>query len=550
MSIDTPEQIEVREPTSATAAALLQRKVGRLMRERIWSAAALACSRLNREHPRYATGWHSASLVALALERAVDALHCIERALTLEPRNARYLLQRAHCLLALGRLMEARSTATAAHRVAPADAPLLDAIGTALSRANDHPAARSAYDQAVVLAPDNARILFNRAAVHRYLGALAEAETDYDRVIALDPKDCEAYKNRSDLRPQSVAGNHVAQLQGLLMRGSLPWQGEVQLHYALAKELEDLGRYEQSFRHLAQGARLRRRHLRYDVAMDVATVDWIIEAFPAPQPCADSTATAEAPIFIVGMPRSGTTVVDRVLSSHPGVRSAGELPSLALAVMAAVSRRDALAQLPRRTMIERAATLDCAAVGVDYLARARAAGADSGRFIDKMPLNYLYCGLIARALPNARIVHVSRHPMASCHAIHKTLFKDGYPFAYDLDELARYYIGYRRLMAHWQQALPGRLYTIEYEKLVGNQLAETRRLLEFCGLDWHDACAHFERNAAAATSASAAQVRRPLYRTSVSLWQNYRQQLSTLALQLQDAGIGLGDEAPATAGAI
>lgn len=550
MSIGTPAHIETCEPTSAVGAALLQRTVGRHMRERNWSAAALACSRLNRDYPRYATGWHSASLVALALERVAEALHCIERALTLEPRNARYLLQRAHCLVALGRLMEARSTATAAYQVAPADAPLLDAIGTALSRGDDQQAACGAYDRALALAPDNARFLYNRATVHRYLGALAEAEADYDRVIALDANDYEAYRNRADLRPQSPADNHVAQLQALLMRGSLPWQGEVQLQYALAKELEDLGRYEESFRHLARGARLRRQHLRYDVATDVASVDWIIEAFPAPQPRANSTASAEAPIFIVGLPRSGTTVVDRILSSHPVVRSAGELPSFALAVMAAVTRRGASGQVSRRILIERAATLDCSALGRDYLTRARAAGADSGRFTDKMPLNYLYCGLIARALPNARIVHVSRHPIASCHAIHKTLFKDGYPFAYDLDELARYYIGYRRLMAHWQQALPGRLYTLEYEKLVADQFGESRRLLEFCGLDWHEACAHFEDNSSPVTSASAAQVRRSLYRTSVSQWQNYRSQLSTLALQLQDAGVCLGDGVIAAAGAI
>jgi hypothetical protein len=369
-------------------------------------------------------------------------------------------------------------------------------------------------------------------------------------VIALDPDDYEAYKNRSDLRPQSTAHNHISALQTLLARGSLPRQGEVQLHYALAKELEDLGCYEESFRQLARGARLRRRHLRYDVAMDVASADWIMEAFPAPQPSADLIASAEAPIFIVGLPRSGTTLVERILSGHPSVHSAGELPSFALSVMGAVSHRRASESVPRRTMIERAATLDFNALGRDYLARARAAGAVGGRFIDKMPLNYLYCALIARSLPNAKIVHVRRHPMASCYAIHKTLFKDGYPFAYDLGELARYYIAYRRLMAHWQRALPGHLYTLDYEALVAGQTGETRRLLEFCGLEWHDACMHFQHNRAPVTSASAAQVRRPMYHSSIWQWRHYRRELSTLALQLEDAGIPLGDDMTAAVEAI
>lgn len=534
-------QTEARDSLPAATPSLLQRQVGRLLRERNWSAASTACSRLNRAHPRYAPGWHSASLVALVLERATEALGCIERAIELEPGNARYLLQRGHSLIALGRLTEAGKAAAAAHRVAGADATLLDAIGTVLSRANDQAGASRAYSQALALAPENARILYNRATVRRYLGELTEAEADYDRAIALDPFDYEAYKNRSDLRPQYADSNHIEGLQTLLARGGLPWQGEIQLHYALAKELEDLARYQESFRHLARGARLRRAHLRYDVAADVATVDWVIEAFPAPHPSADATASIESPIFIVGLPRSGTTLVDRILSSHPRVRSAGELPSFALSVMAAVVRHSRSGPVPRRTMIERAATLNFSALGRDYLARARAAGAENGRFIDKMPLNYLYCGLIARALPNARIVHVRRHPMASCYAIHKTLFKDGYPFAYDLDELARYYIAYRRLMTHWENVLPGRLYTLEYEALIADQARESSRLLKFCGLDWHDACAQFERNGAPATSASAAQVRRPLYRSSVSMWKHYRRELSTLALQLEDGGICLGD---------
>jgi hypothetical protein len=218
--------------------------------------------------------------------------------------------------------------------------------------------------------------------------------------------------------------------------------------------------------------------------------------------------------------------------------------------MAAVADQSPSGRVPRQAMIERVARLDLGALGRDYLARARAAGADRGRFIDKMPLNYLYCGMIARALPNAKIVHVSRHPLASCYAIHKTLFKDGYPFAYDLGELARYYVAYRRLMEHWQQALTGRLYLLEYEALIADPLGQSRRLVDFCGLGWNEACANFEDNSFPVTTASAAQVRRPVYHSSVSLWRNYREQLSTLAMQLQDAGILVTEKTAAAAGAV
>jgi hypothetical protein len=193
--------------------------------------------------------------------------------------------------------------------------------------------------------------------------------------------------------------------------------------------------------------------------------------------------------------------------------------------------------LPRQELVAMSATLDFAALGRDYLARARAAYGGSGRFIDKMPLNYLYCGLIHRALPNARIVHVVRQPMAVCYAMYKTLFKSGYPFSYELREIGRYYAAYRRLMAHWQNTMPGVIYEVKYEDLVADQAAETRKLLEYCGLEWEDGCLAFHRNPTPSTTASAAQVRRPLYDSSVAQWRHYEARLSELKNALAAEGI-------------
>jgi tetratricopeptide (TPR) repeat protein len=488
-----------------------------------------------------------------------NALTHIDRVLKVRPDMPRMLLNQAQCLLAMGRRLEARKSADAALSLAERDAVLLDALGSFYSFAGHQRDALKAFERAVALAPDNAHFMFNRATVQRFLGNLSAAEADYDQVIALRPLDFEAYKNRSDLRTQTAERNHVAELEGLVTRGFADWRAEMQIRYSLAKEYEDLGEYAKSFTHLREGAAKRRANLHYDVTVDVATVDWIMEAFPGGPaqlpPAADGSvqrnppfsakavpqpavAKQPVPIFIVGLPRSGTTLVDRILSSHSNVKSAGELNDFALAMVAAV-RRDNTAQLPRRELVARSAHIDFAALGREYLARAAAAVGSCDYFTDKMPLNYLYCGLIRRALPNAKIIHLTRHPMASGYAMYKTLFKDGYPFSYDLREIAQYYAAYRRLMDHWTATLPGVIHTLSYEGLVADQLTESHKLLEFCGLEWEEACADFHRNAAATTTASASQVRQPIYDTSVAQWRHYVSQLAPLREALTSAGINL-----------
>lgn len=477
-------------------------------------------------------------MMGSATRSAAETLERIAQGLLLQPNSARLLLQRAQCLLTLGRAQQAREAAMGAHRNAPADPVLLDAIGTVLSQTNEQAGALAAYEQAIALAPNEPHFVFNRATVRRFLGDLAGAEHDYDRVISLRPDDHEAYLNRSELRAQTPERNHIAQIQGVLAQHIPHWRGQVALEYALAKEYEDVGDYERSFESLQRGARLRRAHLRYDVASDVSTVEWIIQAYPAKGEVISPTgASAAAPIFIVGLPRSGSTLVERILGNHSKVRMGGELPQFALSVVAAASHGSQPAQLTRQQLIARSAMIDFAALGRDYITRVNALGIKSDCFTDKMPLNYLYCGLIQRALPNARIVHVRRHPLASCYAIYKTLFRDGYPFSYDLQDLGRYYAAYRRLMCHWSETLPGCIHELHYEDLVADPIQQTRRLLDFCGLDWEDTCADFHANAAPTTTASAAQVRRRLYNTSVSQWRNYSTRLAPLRDQLQAAGI-------------
>ena len=510
-------------------------EVLRLLSRQDLAGAAAACRALNAAHPAYAPGWVTAGTIALKLGNAREALERLERAQSLAGLDAQSLLHKAFCLQALQRMPEAIAAADAARQSAARDPRLLDAIGGFYSGVGDQARALAAYDEAVALAPSQPGHLYNRATVRRYLGQLAEAEADFDGVIALNPADYEAYATRSDLRPQTPQHNHVAELEARLSAGIRDWRGEVQLRHALAKECEDLGLHEKSFALLERGASLRRRHLQYDVGIDVATVDWIIEAFPRAEP---AVGVGEESIFILGLPRSGTTLVERILGSHSQVESAGELTCLARAIVDAARRASGSPQLPRRDLVAWSRRLDFAALGRDYLERARASRAGlKPRFTDKMPLNYLYCGIIHRALPGAKIIHVARKPMAACYAIYKTLFKDGYPFSYDLHELARYYGAYRRLMSHWRTTLPGVLLDLNYEQLAAAQIPQTRRLLDHCHLSWEEACVEFHRNPSATTTASAAQVRRPMYDSSIAQWRHYQRQLEPLRRALLAEGI-------------
>jgi tetratricopeptide (TPR) repeat protein len=477
------------------------------------------------------------SLLALRRGEAERALALIDQALGQAPGDAYLLVQRAHCLIARRRKTDALSSAQKAEQAARADPGALDAIGTFYSRAGEHARALEAYSRAIELAPQESRHWFNRAAVRRFLGDLAKAESDYDRAIALSPRDCEAYLNRSELRTQSADRNHIAELEALLGAGVREWRGEVQLHYALAKEYEDLNEHAQSWRQLELGARLRRAHLQYDIARDVATADWIIEAYPSTPEPAQAKDERAVPVFVVGLPRSGTTLIERILGSHSEVFAAGELPHFAVALMDAVRARSGGRDLSRRELIAASKDIDFAELGADYLARAHTHGVDRSRFTDKMPLNYLYLGLIRRALPHAVIVHVARHPLAVCYAMYKTLFGDGYPFSYDLHEIALYYGAYRRLMNHWRATLPEAIIEVRYEALVRDPPGEARRLIEACGLEWEEGCLALHRNPGPITTASAAQVRRPIYDSSLAQWRHHARELEGLHGELIATGI-------------
>lgn len=365
------------------------------------------------------------------------------------------------------------------------------------------------------------------------LGHIDRAESELESLITDFPADYQAHQMLSTLRTVSAEHNHIERLLRLLKSPGLSAIDRVQLHYALGKEYEDLAEYERAFVQFQTGAELRRRGLSYCVSVDVDTLESIrrYHGSTAADPGAAPDAGREA-VFVFGLPRSGTTLVDRVLSSHSECDSFGEITDFALSLM--VSARRAL---PKEELVRKTAEWPAAAIANGYLPRLRSFGSTASRHIDKTPMNFLYAGLIARAMPAASMIWMDRHPLDACFAMYKTLFKMGYPFSYSFEDLADYYIAYHRLKSRWQENIGNAIRFQPYEKLVEDFDVESRSLVSSVGLDWEDGCGEFYNNRSSVATASSAQVRRPLYKSALGHWKKYSEQLAPLAEKLQKAGI-------------
>ena len=378
----------------------------------------------------------------------------------------------------------------------------------------------------------NPDTLNNLASSYIAVGELEEAEKLFTKVIRLNPRSAEAWYNRSTLRKQTESDNHIAALERALEKLPPGDPGTVALCYALAKEHEDLGKDEASFKYLKRGADGYRAQINYDVNSEIAVMERIETLFDTDYVARVKSAPLRpGPIFVLGLPRSGTTLVDRIISSHDEVSSMSEIPDLAIALTRLVGTSD------RQLSLEKSVSVSPDELGQSYLASIAGYGPDTPYFIDKTPTNFLYIGLIAKALPGARVIHVKRHPVDSCLSIYRALFRSAYLFSNDLDELARYYIAYDRLMNHWRAIFPDRILDVSYEEIIGNQESVSRALIDHCGLEWQDRCLTFHKNDAPVATASAAQVRSPIYRSALARWRRFETQLEPLITKLRDGGI-------------
>jgi tetratricopeptide (TPR) repeat protein len=360
-------------------------------------------------------------------------------------------------------------------------------------------------------------------------GCLDDAREAFDRALERSQDSGWLYRRWAEVRTVSASDAHFKAMKRVARRMSaLSPAEQIELHFALAKACADTGDFERAARHLSLGNAQKRATIRYDEAASLALFERIRENYAKAivAPRLDGQP-AIASIFVFGMPRSGTTLVDQVLASHPNVHGAGELTAFEHAFNAVRVEAGIDAPFP-----EAAAefTLDqTLRVGSGYLDRLSAIAPSRGRICDKMPSNVLFAGAIARALPNARMILVRRDPLDTCVSCYANLFTGNQPFAYDLGELGRYHRAYDRLVEHWRDVLPADLLLeVRYEDLVADFERVARTIFEHCLLDWDDACLRFYETPRIVRTASAAQVRRPLYRSSVGRYRGFETLLGPL----------------------
>lgn len=462
-----------------------------------------------------------AAFIALQQNRRSNAQHHARKAA--QSRQARPVAQSANILAKLRVFDEAAAAARSIALHNTTDPVVLDQLGACFTACAEHGEAENAYFRLTELFPDEPRCRFNLAAAQRYSGNLSDAAANFELAAAHGPQASEAAYARSLLAKATPVKNHLDDLETRLSLPGLDSFSIAALHYARGKELEDLGRWSEAFAAWTNGAVAVHSAQSYNVQTELTAMDETIRAWPSSRQSPVSAAVT--PVFIVSLPRAGSTLLDRILSGLENVTSAGETEDFIVSLL----EDDALAGLHDPVEIaRRTEKLDIEAVGHRYRASLTRRGHTSGLVIDKTPTNFLYVGLIAEALPEARIIHVERAPMDAALATFKTLFRDRYFWSYDIENIGQYYTAYAKLMSHWHQNWSSRMKRVKYENLVSSTEAEAQRLTRWLGLDWDATCLDFTNNDVAVSTASAEHVRQPIYSSSIGHWQNFKSELADL----------------------
>ncbi|MFN7165101.1 MAG: sulfotransferase [Hyphomonas sp.] len=526
------------DPRLAEAARLLSRKAYR-------EAHAL-CVEVLKTAPDNAEAFYLLGILTCDHENFARAEELFRAAIERRPDYAAAHAQRARCLLALSRRADAVHAARIAARFEPENAFTLDTIGVVLSRAGLHGEALPFYARATDAEPGNANFQYNYGAALQFAGEMDAARIAYRACAAADPEDTRGLPAAVQITRQTPEQNEIAALEALFAPHADDPDAALRIGHALAKAHEDVKAPEAALHWLARAKAGRRASLSHDAGADAALFEAAIRSAGTLR---GRTSTAGgAPVFICGMPRTGTTLVDRILSGHRQLTSGGELTDFALCLKRMTQTRSNLVLDPET--LDAAAGADLTALGERYLQSVRDSLGLAGRFTDKMPLNILLAPVILAALPEARIICLRRHPADTVLSNYRQMFATSfsyYNYAYTLEDTARYFVQFDRMVRHFERVLPPERFTVvHYERVVTDLETEARRLLDFCALPFEDQCLAFHENAAPVATASSAQVREPLYTTALGRWKRYEAGLKPALDILEAAGcLAAGERSPA-----
>lgn len=467
--------------------------------------------------------------VALSAKRNADAEKLFRRAVNLAPDFVGAINDLGRVLKEQDFLEEAIDCFRRVIRLQPENPQAHFLLAGALAPAAMTHEAIDAYRRVLDLSPTHAGARLGLGHVLKTVGRQDDAVREYRESIRIKPDSGESFWSLANLKTYRLSDADIADIERQLAADELTTQSRVNFLFALAKALEDRGDFEAAWQHYCAGNRLQRSEVSYDPVQTEVLTSTLREVFDA-----DLFARNEgvgnpdpSPIFIVGLPRSGSTLIEQILASHSRVEGTSELPYLGRVATSLNRNRADGINYPEAVRELRPANF--AALGRDYLEHARrhrVAGAP--HFIDKMPNNFPSVGFLHLILPRAVVIDARRHPLDACLSGYRQLFAKGQTFTYDLTDIGEYFLQYERIVDHWHEVLPGRVLTVQYEDVVSDFENQVRRLLDHCGLPFEEACLRFHETDRPVRTASSEQVRQPIYTTAVGFWRNYEPHLSEL----------------------
>ncbi len=497
-----------------------------------------SCVSILQQQPTHAEAHYILGHIYCQMQHLEKGVELLITATQLDTDNIHYLNYLVINLMLVNRLSEARGYVEQMIAIDSDNAFYWDTIGLLYRKLDDHSKAVKYFSKAIKLAPKEVEYLYHLATSQRFMGEFKQAELNYEKILSMKPDHYHTHFSLSELNNITKQNNHINRLEQLLNNSSNDSIKELYLSYALYKEYDTLGDFTKAFEILKKGNAQRSKELQYQPLDDEKIFDCIISEFSNSTLDNENGFKTKQPIFVLGMPRSGTTLVDRIITSHSEVISAGELQSFG--VLLKQASKTTTDRVLDEATIRAGKAVDFSQLGQAYIESTRPVTEKTPYFVDKMPINYYYIGFILRALPNAKIVCLDRNPMDTCIGNFRQLFAVNLPYyqySYDLVDTGKYYIQFKKLMEFWMKQYPNRLLSVKYEELVQNPEAEVRRILSYCELEWQPQCLEFHKNKAAVATASSVQVRQPINTKFIGRWKKYQQQVTELTELFDSEGI-------------